>query len=381
MLVFRLAALRYVALVFAGAIALAAESSSLHAQDASGKPAASDPQTARMVERGINYLLSKGQSADGSYSRQTGAGVTAICTTALLRNGRSPNDPAIAKSLRYLEGLAQKDGGIYAAGSTHKNYETCLALVCFNAADGNRHFDKTIKGAEKFLKGQQWDEGEGHDTSSLNYGGAGYGRKSRPDLSNTSFLMDALIAAGNGPDDPAVKKALIFVSRCQNLESERNTSPFAAKVNDGGFYYTVAAGGESPANQPGDPPGALRSYGSMTYAGLKSMIYAGVDKDDPRVKAAISWLGRHYTLDANPGMGEAGLYYYLHTMAKALDAVGNEVFTDAKGVKHHWRAEIGQELAQRQKEDGSWVNNNNRWLESDANLVTAYALLTLSYSR
>jgi squalene-hopene/tetraprenyl-beta-curcumene cyclase len=38
-------------------------------------------------------------------------------------------------------------------------------------------------------------------------------------------------------------------------------------------------------------------------------------------------------------------------------------------------------LAQQQRPDGAWVNKNGRFLESDANLVTAYALLALSYCR
>ena len=76
------------------------------------------------------------------------------------------------------------------------------------------------------------------EKSDVKYGGAGYGRHKRPDLSNTGFFMDALKAAGNGPDDEAVKRALVFVSRCQNFESADNTTPFAAKNPDGGFYYT-----------------------------------------------------------------------------------------------------------------------------------------------
>ena len=162
----------------------------------------------QIVDRAIQYLITKGQAADGSYSSQTGAGVTAICTTALLRNGRTPADPAVAKSLKYLEGLVQKDGGIYVEGSTRKNYETCLTIVCFKEANVNGRYDKIIKDADVFIKDLQWDEKEGHDKSSVNYGGAGYGSKGRPDLSNTSMLMDALIAAGNGPDDPAVQRAL-----------------------------------------------------------------------------------------------------------------------------------------------------------------------------
>ena len=139
-----------------------------------------------------------------------------------------------------------EDGGIYQKGSNHKNYETCLAIVCFHEANKNHHYDKLLANAEKFVEKEQWDEDEGKTPADLNYGGAGYGSASRPDLSNTSFLIDALHAVGRGEDDPAIQKALIFVSRCQNLESKDNTSPFAAKVNDGGFYYTVAAGGGNP---------------------------------------------------------------------------------------------------------------------------------------
>jgi squalene-hopene/tetraprenyl-beta-curcumene cyclase len=192
-------------------------------------------------------------------------------------------------------------------------------------------------------------------------------------------LVDALHAVGRGDDDPAMQKALVFISRCQNLESEYNTTEFAAKVNDGGFYYTIAAGGQSQAGTTAD--GGLRSYGSMTYAGLKSMIYAGVSRDDPRVKAAYEWIQKHYTLDENPGMGAQGLYYYYHTFAKALATVGDEHLIDSTGKSHDWRAELAQELISTQKDDGSWINANTRWLEGDPNLVTAYSLLALSYCR
>jgi squalene-hopene/tetraprenyl-beta-curcumene cyclase len=117
----------------------------------------------------------------------------------------------------------------------------------------------------------------------------------------------------------------------------------------------------------------------MTYAGLKSMLYAGVDADDPRVKAAVEWAKQHYTLEENPGMGEAGLYYYFHTFAKALATMGEPTLTDDAGVDHDWRQELVDELASRQRPDGSWINKTERWLESDPNLVTGYALLALSY--
>jgi len=45
---------------------------------------------------------------------------------------------------------------------------------------------------------------------------------------------------------------------------------------------------------------ALRSYGSISYAGLLSYIYADLQRDDPRVQAAFDWLRGNYTLDEIP---------------------------------------------------------------------------------
>lgn len=333
----------------------------------------------RTVSKAIEYLTSKGQAEDGSYSKHAGTGVTSLVTTALLRHGRTIHDPAVAASLKFIESSVQPDGGIYQTGTLYRNYETCLAILCLKEANKDGRYDKRIRQADAFVKGIQWDEAEGKDPSDPAYGGGGYGKHKRPDLSNTSFLIDALRAAGNDADSEAVQRALVFISRCQNLETEHNTTPFASKEPDGGFYYTCAAGGSSQAGET--PNGGLRSYGSMTYAGLKSMIYAGVGPDDPRVKAAVDWVRKHYDLKSNPGMGDAGQYYYYHTFAKALAAVDEETIVDEDGTKHNWRAELIAELASRQQKDGTWVNENARWLEGDPNLVTGYALLALSYCR
>jgi squalene-hopene/tetraprenyl-beta-curcumene cyclase len=119
----------------------------------------------------------------------------------------------------------------------------------------------------------------------------------------------------------------------------------------------------------------------MTYAGLKSMIHAGVGPDDPRVKAAFEWVRKFYDLETNPGLGNDGLYYYYHTFAKALDAMGLDVIEAADGTKHNWRMELLAELVSRQRPDGSWINESARWLEGEPTLVTGYALLALSYCR
>lgn len=337
------------------------------------------PSYEKTVGRAIEYLSTKGQSEDGSFSPKAGTGVTSLVATALLRHGRTPSDPLVAKALKYVEAHVQPDGGIYTAGSTHRNYETCLAVLAMKEANQDGRYDKILRGCDAFLKGLQWDEAEGKEKDDTFYGGAGYGGHKRPDLSNTSYLIEALKATGNEADSEAIQRALVFVSRSQNLETEFNTTPFAAKNPDGGFYYTPAAGGTSQAGETAD--GGLRSYASMTYAGLKSMIYAGVGPEDPRVKAASNWISKHYSLESNPGMGAAGLFYYYQTFAKALDAMGVNELVDADGNTHNWRAELLAELAKRQQPDGAWVNETTRWLEGDPNLVTGYALLALSYAK
>jgi hypothetical protein len=328
------------------------------------------------VREASAYLIEQGQAADGGFSAQAGPAVTALAVTALVKTGTPADAPAVRKAIDYLLRFRQADGGIHPPDSFVANYETSIAMVALAACNQDGRYAEPIKAAEAFVKGLQWDDGEGKGQADPAFGGAGYGRKNRPDLSNTSFLIEALRSVGTAADDPAIQRALVFVSRTQNLEGSHNTLPFAAKNPDGGFYYTPAAGGESFAGTT--PEGGLRSYGSMTYAGLKSMIFAGLTKDDPRVKAAVAWLSKHYTFTENPGMGDAGLYYYFQTAAKALDTLGEETFTDASGVKHAWRSELAGALIAKQQPDGSWVNTNPRWMEGDPNLVTSYALLALA---
>jgi squalene-hopene/tetraprenyl-beta-curcumene cyclase len=353
---------------------LAGLCSPLFAQDAN-KPKRTREE---MIAKAVEYLRTKGQQSDGSFSAspRTGQAVTALVTTALLRCGVAPSEPVVLKSLKLLETQVQPDGSISRPNSPLQNYETSIAVMCFAQANRDGRYDAILKNADMYLKDQIFDEADGKEKSDAYYGGSGYGGPARPDLSNTSFLVEALKSTGNEADSQAIQKALAFVSRCQNLESEHNSLEFAAKNPDGGFIYNPIGEGSSEAGKTDN--GGLRSYGSMTYAGLKSMIYAGLKKDDKRVKAAVKWLQNHYDLDSNPGVGQAGLYYYYSTLGKALEVMGETKITDAKGNEHDWRKELIAELAERQKEDGSWVNTDSKWMEGDANLVTGFALLTLA---
>ena len=335
-----------------------------------------DVEAQSRMERAAVAFLRQSQGADGSFSSQAGPGVTGLVAAALLSIGVPKDDPMVGKAIVYLLNTKRPDGGLYAEGSRHANYETCLAIMALSKTNEQGQYDGVLQGAQRFVKGEQWDEGEGLGPKDPAFGGAGYGSKSRPDLSNTSFFIEALRSTGVEESDPAIQRALAFVNRCQNLESPANDTPFASKLNDGGFYYTPAAGGDSMAGKD-EATGGLRSYASMTYAGLKSMLYAGVGPEDFRVKAATKFLKKNYSVTSNPGMGPAGLFYYLQTMSKALAMVGAETFESDSGSRS-WRSDILGQLQKTQKIDGSWTNPEPRWMEGDPNLVTGYALLTLA---
>jgi squalene-hopene/tetraprenyl-beta-curcumene cyclase len=313
--------------------------------------------------------------------------VTGIVVTGLLKTGKvSPKDPMVEKALKYIEGLINPRAGHIAGTDPHvklQNYVTSINVMALVEAD-NKAYKAVIDDAARFLKKLQWDEAEGKGPKDDFYGGAGYDSRSRPDLSNTQLFLDALRAAGIPKDDPALKKAQDFVSRCQNLKGEHNDQKWADKINDGSFIYSAAGGGSTKTRDKPLPDGGLPGYGSMTYAGIKSLIYCGVSKEDPRIQKAYEWVCNHYTLDGNPGMPtpreEWGLYYYYHTMAKCLDAMGVDV-VEGKGGKHDWRAELTAALAERQQPDGSWINKNSHWLEGEPQLVTGYALMTLAYCK
>jgi squalene-hopene/tetraprenyl-beta-curcumene cyclase len=263
-----------------------------------------------------------------------------------------------------------------------------VALMTMAAMPQDPDLDKCIAAAQRYLKSNQWDEnkvdpkGVRVDQTHAWYGGAGYGDgKSRPDLSNTQMMIEALHESGLPPDDITYKKALRFISRCQML-SMTNDQDFAKGVRDGGFIYSSANEGESKAlTETVDGRKVPRSYGSMTYAGFKSMLYAQVARDDPRVKAAWDWIRRYYTLDSNPNMPGAqskqGLFYYYHVFAKALRAWGEPVVVDDKGSRHDWRTDLVAQLVKTQRQDGSWVNTADRWMESTPFLVTSYSLLAM----
>jgi len=355
------------------------------------KSPASDVSLRNEVKRAIDKgwaWLAKNQDTNGFWSTADHPAMTALALSAYRSqpdSRDSKTDPeAVKKGYAYLLSCVQSDGGIYR--KELPSYNTAISLVALVLADRTEYQPIILK-ARRFLIGLQTDLGEPGKMDNAMDGGIGYGKSDKnPDLSNTLQALEALamvknyVKDRNLPDDGDLnwQAAIHFIQSCQNLPSH-NSEAWASgdPQNKGGFIY---APGASKAGETNLPNGrvALRSYGSMSYAGLLSYIYADLKTDDPRVAAVMDWLRANYTLEENPGMGQQGLFYYYHTMAKALTAYGANSLQTPNGQTVKWREQLALRLINLQRADGSWANENGRWFEKDPALVTAYALIALN---
>jgi squalene-hopene/tetraprenyl-beta-curcumene cyclase len=338
------------------------------------------------IARGNAWLKTQ-QKPEGNWDDGELPAFTALALNAMVRDPNLDHSAAFPEALEkgYTWLLAQQkeDGGIYNRGLSV--YNTATAVTALMAAN-RKNFEPAVVKARKHLINNQWDLGQKKEPDQPNDGGVGYGSdKEHADLSNTYFAIEALalskkvVEDGNYGEQPDLdwKAAIKFLSRCQNLE-ETNDREWASNdpKNKGGFAYSPFA---SKAGEEKTPEGrsTLRSYGSMSYAGLLSLIYAKLSADDPRVVAVKEWLGKNYTLTENPGMGAQGLYYYYQTMAKALSAANVNQYKIDDGKQVYWRSELAGKLLANQRENGSWINDNGRWMESNPVLVTAFTVLAL----
>jgi len=358
-------------------------------------------QARAAIDRGLVYLRGS-QNADGAWMRDAqgqgselakpsnaaSAAVTALVIRAFAQAGyREGGDAAVAAGVKRMLAQTRNKNGFApdAEGGLQTYVASCCALAL--AALDSPQRAEALQEMIAWLKAAQWDQSEGVAPEQDWFGGVGYGNKGRPDLSNTQMMLEALHESGAKADDAAVQRALVFVQRCQNKKSPDAAAWARAGDGDGGFVYTVANGGESIASEVAGEgrygeklspaTRSLRSYGSMTYAGYKSLLFAGLSQDDPRVLAALEWMRSHYTLVENPGLGAQGLFYYRLAVSRAMLASGMRTITDTAGVAHDWRCELIATLAAQQQANGSWINPQDRWMEGHADLVTAYALLAI----
>ncbi len=336
------------------------------------------------VDKGVKFVA-KNQHKDGSYGIKPCVGITGLCVRAMAesyRKYREEDGPFIGKGMEYILANAQKDGGIYNKDQGVENYRTCVAITALAALE-NEKYKPVIEKAKKFITGIQCSEDTGYDKekNKAAYGGTGYGGDMRPDIVNTAFAAEAMKAAGLSKDDPFWKRTLVFLRRVQhNTEGEGNDLEWASDAPEaaGGFIYTPK---ESKAGmiKLADGREVPKPYGSVTYSGVLSLIHADLKKDDPRLKGAVKWMRANFSVDENPGMKFQGLYYYFAVMAKCLYTVGDRYVVTPDGKKHDWPVELSAKIAELQREDGSWINEAERWWEGDPTLVTSYSLTALNY--
>ncbi len=351
------------------------------------------------IRKAIAFLRTT-QAADGSWNAKPGPAVTGLVLAVLLdQPDIKKDDPAVTKAVAFILKHVQKDGGIYPVMNDVgmlENYNTSICVSALSRLGGDPKIAEVVKNAKKYLKDTQWTSGQpdpkgekvGEDHPF--YGGTGYGKHGRPDGSNLNVTLQAFIDTGSDCKDPEIVAAVQFFSRLQG--SKANTK-YGDKIQpDGGAVYATSVDKTKigvPQSQAGEieinGASKLRTYGSMTYAMFRSYVYAQLDKNDPRVIDALKWVRHNYTLEVNPGMPAetkfAGYYYYLVTFSRALSAYGQAEIESADGKKHNWANDLIDKLASLQKPDGSWINEHDRWLEGDADIVTAYALTALQAAR
>jgi squalene-hopene/tetraprenyl-beta-curcumene cyclase len=323
----------------------------------------------RSIAGGLHYLRGQ-QAPDGSTLKSVG--ITSLSLRAFLESPSKYTEsdgPFMTRPVEFIIANVRSDGSISTTLQSTA-YNTAVAMVAL-AATKNPKYDGVIAGARKYLLTHQADEGEGYKPDHQYYGGIGYGGGERPDMSNLYIVLEGLKATSTDPKDPVWQKALVFVNRSQN-RSESNDQKWAG--NDGGFAYR-------PGSNPDEYENGTSSYGGMTAAGLLSLLFAGTDKNDPRVQAAYKWMTANYTLEFNPGTTKKhGIFYFYNAFAKVMSAYGESSFVDGNGQRHNWRNELAQRLLSLQAPDGSWANrDSNAWWEDRPQLVTAWSVIALEH--
>ncbi len=351
---FRIAALA-IALAFTFGLSAA------HAEKAPLSPEAVT-KIKKAVDRGLRYLRGH-QEENGSYGQHVGlTGMTLLAFGESHRKYTYSDGPFVSRAADWLVKQARPDGAI--TGDATPTYNTALAIMGLGAMDRKR-FDDTVKRGQSFLVRFQSDEDQQYAKDHKFYGGIGYGGDERPDLSNLHYALEALKKTDYDPNSDVWAKAQTFIERCQN-RSESNDQEWAG--NDGGFVY---APGQSPV-------GGTQSYGAMSFAGLKSLIFTKAKPDDPRVKAVWKWIRKNYDFAMHPGMGTASYFYYIQTAAEGLKAHGQINVPDEKGRPRNWVADLSDRMIALQRPDGSWVNENKKYWEGNPIMVTARSVVTLN---
>lgn len=309
-------------------------------------------------------------------------GVVGLTLYALATSPGKPNPeqvPALAKAAAYLVSQQMPEGAIAIKELGNFNYNTSVAVMALKALNDPK-YGEVLEKAKAYILGTQLDQSKGYDPGEheRSFGAFSYGSSKKADLSNTAFSLDALKALGVKEDSPAFKNAMIFIRRCQDNPETNDAKEMKNGDGTGGFVY---APGDSEFGKTKSRSGleVPTPYGNMTYAGVKALIYCGIKPESPELSAAWRWIKNNYTVKSNPGgRGTQGYFYYVVSFAKAFTASGTKELTLPSGQKVDWAKDLSAHLTTLQKPDGSFTNDDERWMENDPILATAYALHALN---
>ena len=260
------------------------------------------PSSDELTAKAVAFLRPR-QDADGGWSaRAQEPGITALVVTALLRSKRvTPDRPGG----RQGAGLPRRASSAPTAGwprAPHANYVTSIALMAFHEANVKGRYDRADQGRPGVPQGDAVGRGRGQDAGRrlLRRG------RLRRDQQPARPVEHLVLPGGPARHRPARRRPGVEEGRWCSSRGAR-TSRASSTTSPGPTRSTTAASSTPPptaassmAGKPTTPTAASALTRSMTYAGLKSMIYAGLSPDDPRVKAAVDYIKKHYTSTRTP---------------------------------------------------------------------------------
>ncbi len=287
-------------------------------------PAVSSEQVATAIRQALAYLRDR-QGADGRWadSGQPGGG-TALTLLAMLNAGLTADDPAVARGLEVLHGLANSD--VYV-----------VSLKCMVLAATGRPQDRAalVQAVQWLVELQNADGMWGYSPT-----------RRRGDNSNTQFALLGLHEAA---------KAGMHVPRTVWQRSHRHF--MTTQLPDGGWTYVYSS------------PQGPASYGSMTAAGVASLFITGegalggtergyvnggapgcgIYQPNRAVLAGIRWLAAHFSVQQNPRRGSTWHHYYLYALERVGMAGGL-----ARIGPYDWFRHGAAHLVQTQRAGGGW---------------------------
>ena len=311
--------------------------------------------------RGSHFLRGS-QTEGGGWTQH--AGVTAMCVWALQLAGNLPDEQwlPIRDKARTFILRHHRNAGIFRSAASDETliYSTSACIIALRLIANPDDLLLADNARDALVRKQAllWA-----GATPASYGSANV----FPYLTNTPWALEAVRANENPERTPQERqfwgRATAFLDRCQALHLPKDHE------NYGCFSYSP-----SFSKSEGEP----WALGSFTAAGIKCLLYAGVEASDPRVAAALSWLERNFSIKQNPNAGEAGYYNYLYMLATLMTLLDGDPALAPHPKLQDWRQTLAVELLNRQRGAGEWQNANRMWREQDANLCTAYALLAMS---